>query len=85
MESIIRLTYVSKFSRPLSREEINQIGEISERNNSNQNLTGMLVALGGMFFQVIEGQKDKVEKLFDKICKDDRHNRVIMIRVEQKY
>ncbi|BBM88016.1 BLUF domain-containing protein [Candidatus Uabimicrobium amorphum] len=79
----IRLTYVSKFSRRLSNEEIEQIGEVSQRNNSRENLTGMLVALGGMFFQVIEGDKDKVERLFDKICRDDRHNRVIMIRVEE--
>lgn len=79
----IRLTYVSKFARQLSNDEIEQIGAVSERNNSRDNLTGMLVALGGMFFQVIEGEREVVDRLFDRICQDDRHNRVIMIRVEE--
>ncbi len=39
-------------------------------------ITGMLLYLEGKFIQVLEGRKDAVLSLFDKIKKDLRHERI---------
>jgi hypothetical protein len=39
----------------------------------------MLLYAEGNFFQVLEGPKDVVEALYDKIERDPRHNRVTQI------
>lgn len=77
-----RLTYISKFSRPLSPEEIQNIGKVSSRNNQRDGITGVLLCLGGIFFQILEGDADKIDKVYEKILTDDRHNEILCLKSE---
>ena len=77
-----RLTYISKISRPLSDKEIEEIGIVSVKNNRTQDITGILLCLGGIFFQIMEGEADKINHLYKKILKDDRHTEILCLKTE---
>jgi len=79
-----RLAYISKVSHQLSFAEIQKIGEVSIKNNQRQNLTGVLLYLNGMFFQIIEGKTEKVDKLYEKILTDDRHIDILCLKAEHQ-
>lgn len=77
-----RLTYISKFSRPLSRQEVESIGKVSSCNNQKANITGILLCSGGIFFQILEGEEEVVDPLYEKILKDDRHKDIFCLKNE---
>jgi adenylate cyclase len=77
-----RLAYISKVSRHLSLTEIQQIAEVSVRNNQRANITGVLLYLRGIFFQILEGEAEKIDKLYTKILADDRHTEILCLKAE---
>ena len=74
-----RIKYVSRFDSPLSSAEIEQIGEQSQANNERLGLTGLLMASGGMFYQVLEGPADAVDQVYAKIQQDSRHTDLLLL------
>ena len=78
-----RLTYISKFSHSLSRQEIEEIGIVSQRNNQRLNITGVLLTYQGIFFQILEGEEDLIESLYEKILKDPRHHDILCLKNEE--
>lgn len=77
-----RMTYMSNFSRPLTRLEIGEIGEHSARRNADDDVTGVLLTLGSVFFQIIEGGDAAVDDLYGRVLRDDRHTDVICLSTE---
>lgn len=77
-----RLTYISKFSRSLAKKEIESIGNISQTNNSREGITGVLLSCNGIFFQILEGDEDRIDRLYEKILQDDRHNQILCLKSE---
>jgi adenylate cyclase len=77
-----RMTYMSTFSRPLARHEIDQIGIDSSRRNANDGITGALLTLGDVFFQIIEGDEWAIDDLYRRVLSDDRHTDIICLRTE---
>ncbi len=78
-----RVYYVSRFSRPLSKGDLDDIHDSALRNNRRANVTGFLVCLGDMFFQVLEGPTATVDKLFHgRIVPDGRHKDVVCLKAE---
>jgi class 3 adenylate cyclase len=77
-----RLTYLSKFTRELSTDEIASIGKRSAERNSREGITGVLLTIGDMFYQVIEGKEAVIDDLFKRISRDDRHTNVVSICTE---
>jgi len=73
---------MSRLTNPLSIEEVETIGIISSQNNRKDNITGLLVYFEKLFFQIIEGNDEKVDQLFEKIGKDSRHNDIIKLKTE---
>ena len=73
------IAYVSQVSENISEEEIDKILEKSEEYNKNNDVTGILLFSEGNFLQVIEGKKEIVDPLFDKIKADYRHQGLIII------
>ncbi len=78
-----RIKYVSRFARPLSTLELEQLGAEASRNNTRLDLTGVLVTSGRMFLQVLEGPSAVVDEMYDRIVADDRHTDVLMLSVQQ--
>lgn len=79
-----RLTYISKVANNLSQQDVNEIGEISAQNNQQLAITGILLYLHGIFFQILEGKEEKIDTLYKKILKDKRHTDIICLKAETK-
>jgi hypothetical protein len=76
---IKRLKYVSRSSRPMTDDEVDAIGRVSAEYNRARGITGVLVEISGVFFQVIEGPRDAVDELFREIRRDTRHQEVLVL------
>ena len=59
---IYQIAYTSAAARTISDEDFQQILASARRNNPREGLTGMLTFAGGSFLQVLEGEKDAVER-----------------------
>jgi len=77
-----RITYISRLSAPLSHEAIIAIGINSSRNNQEVGITGLLVYFNKIFFQMMEGGEQEIDRLFDKIKQDTRHTDVLCLKAE---
>jgi adenylate cyclase len=66
----------------MSTEEMEKIGEISRRNNQLADINGALLYTHGIFFQVLEGAKDKIDLLYEKIRHDPRHMDILCLKNE---
>lgn len=77
-----RMTYMSNFSRPLSYDEIHSIGTHASTRNARDGITGVLLTLGSVFFQIIEGDAEAIDDLYARVLADDRHTDVICLRAE---
>lgn len=76
---IFRLTYVSTTTTPCSEENLEAIAQASKRNNSKVGVTGVLIACGDEFIQILEGDEAQVRALFEMIADDPRHANVSVI------
>lgn len=78
-----RMFYVSRFAYPLTKRDLEQIQKSAIRYNSEKGITGILVCLGDIFFQVLEGKPTNVDPLYnDRILSDKRHKDVICLKSE---
>ena len=76
------LAYTSVASHHMTHEELIALLAQSRDNNSHTEITGMLLYMEGCFFQVLEGQRELLEPLFEKISHDPRHHHVMKLIVE---
>ncbi|MHA7056399.1 BLUF domain-containing protein [Aquimarina sp. M1] len=74
---VYEVSYRSIASEELSDSDLKRILDISRKNNKKSNITGCLIYYKNVFFQLIEGPKNEVLPLYDKIKKDERHADVI--------
>lgn len=76
----ISLTYVSK-SRLASEdaEEVDAIVEASRKNNARVGITGALLFTGRDFAQTLEGDRQAVLDLMERIKRDPRHDQVEIV------
>ncbi|UTW56029.1 BLUF domain-containing protein [Kordiimonas sp. SCSIO 12610] len=70
---LYRLVYLSSYIGVASEEGLKEIFDVASRNNARDNITGLLIFYEGNFFQVIEGEADKVNACFKRIESDRRH------------
>lgn len=73
---MFHLVYRSLMTSPMKDEDIKALIEKSQVNNERAQITGLLIVKGTTFFQVLEGEQGSVLRLFGKIRKDPRHQRV---------
>lgn len=72
--SLIHLIYTSVANpSTLSMTEVQSILASSRRNNKKLDICGMLLFHEGSFFQILEGEKPVLDKLYEKIARDPRH------------
>jgi len=65
--TLAHLIYSSAATRPLSRQELQDLHAKVERNNAARGITGMLLYANGSFFQVLEGPEATLEQLLQKL------------------
>lgn len=77
-----RIKYISRFSRPLERAEIEEIGRQSAANNEAREITGVLLTGGGIFLQILEGPPEAIDEVYASITADDRHQDVLLLSAQ---
>ena len=75
---IYTLTYESVETSEMTHEDMTELLEKARLNNTRDNITGCLIYYMGGFVQVLEGEKQVVQKLYEKIKGDKRHQNVHM-------
>jgi Sensors of blue-light using FAD len=63
--------------------EVDAILVSAQRNNAPLGVTGALIFNAGMFAQVLEGDRQNVELIFERIQRDTRHGDVQVLAFEE--
>lgn len=77
--NLMHCIYSSRASVDIRDAEVQRLLASSRRNNAPLGITGMLLLIDGSFFQVLEGGADAVDKIYEVIARDPRHDRVTQI------
>jgi hypothetical protein len=84
---MVRVVYVSTATKPMGIRDLEEMLEQARRKNKEKNITGILLYANKTFIQVLEGETDFVDELYEVISKDERHKNCILIEkiaIEQK-
>lgn len=79
MADLYNLVYVSAASRPFAERDLVDLLEQAREKNAKLGITGMLLFRDGAFMQALEGTKDHVKAVFEKIEKDERHECIVVL------
>jgi hypothetical protein len=80
---LIRLLYASRLAQSAGADAIDAIMQQSRRHNPELGITGVLCHGGDMFMQVLEGGRAPVNKLYNRIVRDTRHQDVTLLHYEE--
>ncbi|MEM1147107.1 MAG: BLUF domain-containing protein [Pseudomonadota bacterium] len=78
-EPVFRLVYVSTADENISQVDIGDILDTSQSNNHERLITGFLAHNGRHFMQALEGEKEEVTEIYERIVTDGRHHGVVQI------
>lgn len=78
-QKIYQLTYKSKAVSEISKENLQDILKTADLHNKERNITGCLLYYNGYFSQILEGNKEDVLYIYDKIVQDSRHENVELL------
>ena len=78
---LVRLVYASRASEPMTAKMLDTVLQQSRGYNQSRGITGVLCAheAGNSFLQVLEGSREEVNRLYNKIVRDDRHTDVLLL------
>jgi len=74
-----QLVYSSQATQPMTATDLEKILADARVGNETRNVTGVLIYVDGVFFQILEGDKDVVVALMKSIRQDSRHSSVKII------
>jgi hypothetical protein len=77
--SLYHLGYSSTLSSPLVASELIGLLQSARKRNQELDVTGLLLHREDSFFQIIEGSRENVLAVFDRICSDQRHERITVL------
>lgn len=80
---LVRLTYASRAVDGLTPEALAALLKGSRANNLATGITGVLVHSDGIFLQVLEGGRNTVSALYNRIAQDPRHREVVLLGYEE--
>jgi len=63
----------------MNDDELYDLLMICRENNAKIGVTGMLLYRDGFFIQALEGERETVEALLEKISQDPRHTKVLVV------
>ncbi|MGR9044906.1 MAG: phosphate-starvation-inducible PsiE family protein [Gammaproteobacteria bacterium] len=76
---MIRLIYVSSTDKDWQANDLLELLKLCRTNNSARNITGILLYSNRTFFQVLEGEEEDINNVFNKIKNDPRHQDVTVL------
>ena len=79
---LIRMLYVSTALGPVTTSVTGTILRSAQAFNAANGITGVLCQGQGVWLQVLEGQRDDVNALYDRILADKRHHKLQVLAFE---
>ncbi|MBI3228975.1 MAG: BLUF domain-containing protein [Burkholderiales bacterium] len=76
---LVRLLYASRVVGSMAQPLIDDVLSKARKNNPVLGVTGVLCFGGDIFLQVLEGGRDEVNALYNKILLDPRHKDVVLL------
>ena len=80
---MFRMYYISTVAPSVTSDDFEDILEKARRNNAKLGVTGLLVVKDNNFAQALEGEKEDVLALYEKIKRDKRHLRIVLISQQE--
>ncbi len=80
---LVRCLYASRMEKTHSDKMLGDILASSRKNNPGLGVTGVLIAAGDCFIQVLEGGRSQVCTLYNHIARDERHTDVTILDFEE--
>jgi hypothetical protein len=80
---LVRLLYVSQPVGPVTTTMTSLILEKSKSYNKRENITGILCQGSGLWMQILEGERSKVNVLYSRIMSDRNHHNVELLSMEE--
>jgi Sensors of blue-light using FAD len=82
---LVRLIYASRLPTPLTKAASQNILNIAERFNGEAGITGYLCVSPLYALQCLEGSRDAVNALYNKIAADERHEQCTILRYTEPW
>lgn len=76
---LVRLMYASRAADGTDAETLASIVKQSKANNGGAGITGLLCFSDGIFLQVLEGGRNAVSAIYNRIAADPRHRDVVLL------
>jgi hypothetical protein len=80
---LIRLLYISRANGAITTTVTGSILESARVHNRVAGITGVLCQGQGLFIQVLEGERSTVNRLYNTIIKDKRHQDVELVAIDE--
>jgi len=82
---LVRLLYASRAADSVNADALAAILKKSKENNAATGVTGVLCFCfnAHVFLQVLEGSRDAVSALYNRIAQDPRHREVVLLSYEE--
>jgi hypothetical protein len=77
-----RLIYRSHVAKQVRLPDVEEINARAALRNSHLKLTGLLVYTPSHFLQILEGEREDIEQLFERLKLDPRHFGLRLLTVE---
>jgi Sensors of blue-light using FAD len=74
-----RIIYLSSSVNYFSDDQLKDLLKTAKQKNNIVGITGLLLYIDGDFLQVLEGEKETLVQLYEKIKLDARHKSVIKV------
>jgi hypothetical protein len=82
-QRLIRLLYASRAVGPQTTTVTDAILSIAQGANRQRGITGVLCQGQGLYLQVLEGERSAVNRLYNRISQDRRHQDVELLLLEE--
>jgi hypothetical protein len=79
LSALRHFVYCSRAAPGIDKDEVDRIIAASQRHNPRKGITGLLVFGGGVFFQWLEGPRDSILALVQRLHSDPRHDSIIAL------
>jgi hypothetical protein len=79
LKTLSHLIYASSAESKMGDAELRAILDRARTVNSQLDITGILLHTEGSYFQVLEGDAEVIDSLYEKIARDKRHTNVVLI------
>ena len=81
---LFSLVYTSRAVSPMSRDDLTGLLQQARAHNTAARLSGILLYRNQTFVQLLEGQRNRVEPLYDAIRRDPRHHEVTTVSTHEQ-